>query len=65
MTHSGPLQFFSSVTFVSQRSGPGKWLLWPGFRVKVQQRDDFNENGYSFACILLESVDSALLERGR
>ena len=41
-----PLQFFSPVTFESQRSGPGKWLLWPGFRVKVQQRDDFNENGY-------------------
>ena len=42
-----------------------KWLLFRRFRVRLQQRDDFNENGYSFANILLESVHTALLERGR
>ena len=42
-----------------------KWLLFRRFRVRLQQRDDFNENCYSFANILLESVHTALLERGR
>ena len=45
-----------SVPSLSSPSVQGQEMLWPGFRVKVQQRDDFNEIGYSFTYIPLESV---------